>query len=209
MIIVSEADGGPRVVAISATPRPAITEQRADLDGDPSAAVTVEIEAAESADAFRARMVAEHAGAGVRHIVVTAEQLPQNVPPERWVVDWATGTIAVAGPGMGDLLAHAAACRWRRQTGGIMVAGLPVRTDDKTRIEIGLARADATADPGWTTRWKLANGQFVSINATAIAGIAEAVSLHLRDCFAREDRAAAGIAAGSITTLAEVEACFA
>ncbi|MDX2308094.1 MAG: DUF4376 domain-containing protein [Hyphomicrobium sp.] len=107
------------------------------------------------------------------------------------------------------LVTYAADARWRKQTGGITVSGIPVRTDDKTRAEIAQARTDASFDAAWTTEWKLSNGSWVTLNAATITAIHAAVSAHIRDCFATEKAVAASIASGTITTNAEIDAEFA
>ncbi len=116
---------------------------------------------------------------------------------------------APAPPTADQLRSHAAARRWQRLEEGISVAGMPVRTDERTRTEISLARTDAADDPAWSTSWKLGTGAFVTIGAAQIEAIAAAVSAHVRDCFAREAAVAAAIAAGTVTTYSEVEAAFA
>ena len=99
--------------------------------------------------------------------------------------------------------------RWQHQTGGITVSGVPVRTDDKTRTEIALARADAALDPAWTTKWKLGDEQWITLDVALIDAIGAAVSAHVRACFAAEKTAVDAIEAGSFLTFADVEAAFA
>jgi Domain of unknown function (DUF4376) len=109
-----------------------------------------------------------------------------------------------------DLRKHLADKRWRVQTGGIIVTlggnSLTVRTDDRTRAEVAQAREDAGYGAGWSTDWKLANGAFITLDAVAISAIAVAISAHVRACFSIERTLDAQIAAGSITTTAQIDA---
>lgn len=119
---------------------------------------------------------------------------------------------AVAATFVGDaaseLIAHAAAIRWARQTGGITAAGVPVRTDDRTRTEIALARADAALTEGWSTQWKLADGRFVTIDRAAVTAIGAAVSDHMRRCFAAEAHVVGQVKTGKIKDAATLERAF-
>lgn len=146
-------------------------------------------------------------------------QLPAEAGPRITAVMQADGTfvlkvpddlaasVAAAAPSdpRAFLVGAAAAKRWRVQTGGISVGGFPVRTDDKTRTEIGLARADADTTPGWVTSWKLSGGLFVTVDAAMIRAIGAAVSTHIRECFDAEALIVDDIASGTITTLDEIE----
>jgi hypothetical protein len=108
-----------------------------------------------------------------------------------------------------DLHAYAASVRYQRETGGITVNGVPVATDDRSKLMITGARIAADADAGFTTQWKLATGAFTSIDAATVIAISNAVSDFVADCFAKEAELAAAITGGSITTTSQVDAAFA
>jgi hypothetical protein len=105
-----------------------------------------------------------------------------------------------------DLVAYAAQKRWEVETGGIMVAGVPVATDDRSKIMIIGARVKADADANFTTQWKLPSGDFLTIDAATLIAISDAVLAHVDACFAVEATVLAGIAAGTITTTANIDA---
>jgi hypothetical protein len=107
------------------------------------------------------------------------------------------------------LMRYAAHLRWLREVGGISVAGVPVATDDRSKLMIIGARAAAQADAGWTTNWHGADGQIYEIDAAAIMAISTAVEAHVSTVFALFASTKAAIAASTITTREEVEAAMA
>jgi len=100
---------------------------------------------------------------------------------------------------------YAAATRWQVETGGIVVGGIGVATDDRSKLMITGARIKADADPDFTTRWKTAAG-FATIDAATVIAISDAVLAHVDACFAAEAAVLAAIEAGDITTTAEIDA---
>lgn len=108
-----------------------------------------------------------------------------------------------------DLAAYAAQKRWERETGGISVAGVPVHTDDRSKVMVIGARIKAAADPSFTTEWKVSGGTFVTLDAATLISIADAVLAHVDACFAVEAGVLAEITAGTITTTGQIDAAFA
>lgn len=107
------------------------------------------------------------------------------------------------------LTAYAADTRWRKETGGITVAGVPVATDDRSKQMIIGARVAADADADWTTQWVGAGGVVYPVDATAIVAISNAVQAHVNACFATFAGVKAEIEAGTIISAAEIDAAFA
>lgn len=99
---------------------------------------------------------------------------------------------------------HFASKRYDVEVGGIDVNGLAVRTDRFTVERIYQARFLAKEDPGFDTDWKLGDGTFLTIDATTIIGISDAVTAHLKGVFTKEKTANTSIDAA--TTLAELQA---
>jgi len=99
---------------------------------------------------------------------------------------------------------HFARKRYDVEVGGIDVNGLAVRTDRFTVERIYQARFLAKEDPGFDTDWKLGDGTFLTIDATTIIGISDAVTAHLKGVFTKEKTANTSIDAA--TTLAELQA---
>lgn len=107
-----------------------------------------------------------------------------------------------------DLPAYAADARWRRENGGFTLNGLQVATDDRSKMMIMGARIKADLDAGFSTEWKMPDGSFVTITAETIIAVSNAVLDHVNTCFALESSVLADIAAGTITTTAEIEDVF-
>ncbi len=104
-----------------------------------------------------------------------------------------------------SLLVYAADKRWRVETGGIVVGGMSVATDDRSKLMITGARVKADKDAAFTTNWKTPAG-FVEIDAATIIAISNAVLDHVDASFAIEGAVLAGIEAGTITTQAQIDA---
>jgi hypothetical protein len=108
-----------------------------------------------------------------------------------------------------DLTAYAMAARWRKEVGGISVGGVPVATDDRSKLMIVGARVAADADANWSTVWQGADGNAYPLNAVQMVAISNAVQAHVANCFAIFASVAASIDNGSITAPAQIDAAFA
>lgn len=157
-------------------------------------------------------------------IVVTVVDTPspgEYDPGPGFIAVDATGLTAYAGcgwtladgfsepgsapPSKADLIAYTADRRWRVETGGIVVGGVPVATDDRSKIMIIGARVKANANPEFETAWKTAEG-FILLDGPTLIAISDAVLAHVDACFAAEAAVLADIEAGTITTTAEIDA---
>lgn len=121
--------------------------------------------------------------------IVTREEADESLPPI-------------------DLVAYASRKRWEKETGGIEVAGLPVHTDDRSKMMIMGARIKADANPDFTTQWKTAGGSFFKLDAAMLIAVSDAVLEHVGTCFAIEESVLAGIAAEEITSTEQIDAAF-
>jgi Domain of unknown function (DUF4376) len=108
-----------------------------------------------------------------------------------------------------DLKYYAADARWRRQTGGITVAGLNYRTDRVSSNERNNAYNYAQANPGATFKWKLPDGTFATLDQAALTHVTMSESAFVQNCFTCENNTVASIIGGTITTRAQVDAAFA
>jgi hypothetical protein len=106
------------------------------------------------------------------------------------------------------LIAYAADVRWRKETGGIIVGGVPVLTDDRAQLKVAGARIAANADPEFTTVWDGADGGSYPIDAATVIAISNAVLDHINRVFVTYSTIKADILAGTITTREEIEAAF-
>ena len=121
--------------------------------------------------------VARWTGSGWEKLAATPEPEPLPAP------DWA---------------ALIAARRWLAETSGTTFGGMPIDTDDRSKLLINGAalRADRSAD--YVLRWKTSQG-FVDLSAAQVLAVAAAVSAHVQLCFDREDVLLGAVADGSIT----------
>lgn len=79
-----------------------------------------------------------------------------------------------------------AAERWGRQTGGIMVNTIFVRTDEYTQQKLFSAYQRAREDPTYTVPdWKMSDGSYTALNKSMLDMLYLAVENHLKECFAR------------------------
>jgi hypothetical protein len=108
-----------------------------------------------------------------------------------------------------QLTAHAAKRRYEKEVAGITVAGVPVATDDRSKQMIIGARIAADSDPNFTTTWVGTNGNLYPMTAPQIIGVSNAVLAHVSSCFAIYANTQEAIAAGTISTPAEIDAAFA
>jgi hypothetical protein len=106
-----------------------------------------------------------------------------------------------------DLIGYAADRRWRKEVGGIVVGGVPVTTDDRSKLMIAGARIKADANPEFTTNWKTGSG-FILLDAATIIALSDAVLAHVDSCFETEGEVLAAIDAGTITTREQIDAAF-
>jgi len=79
-----------------------------------------------------------------------------------------------------------AAARYTAETGGCTVDGVTIATDRGSQALLTAAVVSARLDPEFKTRWKCADGRFVTLDAMQLRAIGDAVIAHVEACFARE-----------------------
>lgn len=105
---------------------------------------------------MRAAIINEH---GVVETVVDVDEVSTYLPGPNLIAVDATDEIAYGGctwteeggfvepprpaPSKADLLSYAADKRWQVETGGLVIGGVPVATDDRSKIMIIGARVKA------------------------------------------------------------------
>lgn len=122
---------------------------------------------------------------------VAPAQEPEEAAPEAPVA----APVVVSTP-LEAALAALSAKRYEVETGGIIVNGLPVATDDRAKTLLLGARLEVLGNPTLTLRWKTADG-FVALSATQIVAISSAVRAHVQACFNREADLSALISAAA------------
>lgn len=114
-----------------------------------------------------------------------------------------------APPTMAELVAYASSARYAKEIGGIVVAGVPVATDDRSKQMILGARVAADTDPDFSTLWVGADGNIYPVTAAAMITISNAVLAHVAACFTLFASVKTQIDVGTITTTAQIDAAFA
>lgn len=105
-----------------------------------------------------------------------------------------------------DLFEAAASKRWQVETSGIVLAGLPVQTDDRAKTLIAGAAGSNEPDTAML-KLKVGHGTaWVDVNFGQIRAMQDAITAHVQACFATEAAVAAEIDAGTITDIAGIDA---
>jgi len=92
----------------------------------------------------------------------------------------------VAAEALAEAKARVTARRDNAVAAGIVVGGFPVQTDNLSQQRITGAALAALIYPETTVQWKMGGGEFVTLDAQTIIGIAQAVRAHVQACFDRE-----------------------
>lgn len=117
----------------------------------------------------------------------------------REVVAWSAEEIAEHEAAQrAELASQIAARRYDAETGGTMVAGMTLDTGRDSQALITGAAVSAMLDPGYSVRWKTADG-FVELTAEQIIGVVTAARAHVQACFDREAELLEALAAGTFT----------
>ncbi len=103
------------------------------------------------------------------------------------------------------LKAYAADKRYRVEVGGTTIANVAMATDRDTQAKLTAAFLLAQVNPATTFEWKTPSG-FVTLDTTAIAGIAVAIGGFVQAAFAAERVVSEAIDAETITDRAGVDA---
>lgn len=100
------------------------------------------------------------------------------------------GNAPTVVPSLSDLKtdkrAEIAAARYAAEIGGCTVDGVTIATDRGSQALLTAAVVTARLDLEFKTRWKCADGRFVTLDAMQLRAIGDAVTAHVEACFARE-----------------------
>lgn len=69
---------------------------------------------------------------------------------------------------------------------GIIVSGVPLHTDERSRSNVMGAAMSAMLDPDYSVAWKGADGVFVTLTAPQVIAVAQSIRAHVQACFDRE-----------------------
>lgn len=123
------------------------------------------------------------------------QEFPVPTGPE-WRVATADDIELVRNPT--PTAAVIAARRYEAEVGGLVLNGMQIDTDDRSKLLINGAALEATIDPAYMMQWKTPGG-FIELTAQQVIGIARAVRAHVQACFDREAELLAALDAGTLT----------
>lgn len=69
---------------------------------------------------------------------------------------------------------------------GIVINGIPLHTDERSRNNIMGAAMAAILAPDYSVAWKGADGVFVTLSGPQVIAVAQAIRAHVQSCFDRE-----------------------
>ena len=107
-----------------------------------------------------------------------------------------------------ELYAYNADKRWQAETGGFMFHGMMVSTDDRSKTMLIGARIKADSDPQFATRWKAKDGSFITLDATTVIAISDAVLAHVDACFTKEAAIMLDIDGAAITSYEQIDTAW-
>ena len=107
-----------------------------------------------------------------------------------------------------DLYAYAAAQRYAAETGGLSLNGARIDTSTASQAKIGNAYLLLQASGAASVEFKAESG-FITLTADQFKTLALAVGGHVQACYAKEADVDAAVSAGTIKTIAEIDAAFA
>jgi hypothetical protein len=98
--------------------------------------------------------------------------------------------------------------RFDKVTGGMTAAGVPVKTDDRSRGFITDARTHAKDNPNYTAKWFGSDGLFYPVDAPTIISMADQVTQHSTDCYTVFEQVSNEITTNAVTTLAQIDQAY-
>jgi hypothetical protein len=92
------------------------------------------------------------------------------------------------------------------EEGGCPFAGTVIATDPESQSKVSAAYFRAMNDVNFQiAAWKIAPGQFVSLDNATLRAMGDAVGNHVQACFNKEAELSAQIAAGTVTTYTQID----
>jgi hypothetical protein len=209
MLIIYQYDGKNIVVSISEASRLPDTIEQHLVDPQPDGATELvyeDVSVSSETDAqFHARMVAAHVPSGSPYLINPT--LPDGIPPERFSINWQAGSISLAAPTAAEMKAYASNKRWEIEVFGVLVGGMLVPTDDRSKAMI--ARAARTSSGVASTPFIVSGLNYGSITKAQFEAIDAAIDDHIASTFSKLATILAGIDAAEITTREQIDAAFA
>jgi hypothetical protein len=133
-----------------------------------------------------------------------AIEVPDAPPDAFHTWDGASWTLSNA-----QLAAYLADYRWQRETGNIVYSGVPIATDDRSKMLLSSIQKEIADrnDPTHTRAVKTIVG-FINLTDAQLSALYAAVIAHVQKCFDSEEATLTLINNNTVTTYAGVEAAF-
>lgn len=113
----------------------------------------------------------------------------------------------ITPPNKTQLKAYATDKRWRVETGGLVINGVAIRTDERSQNKLSGALQLVNTDPSITSiDWEAQSGVWATVDVATITAIGVAVGRHVQQCFSTLKAIQAEIETGTITSFAAIEA---
>lgn len=107
------------------------------------------------------------------------------------------------------LLTWAATARRAREAAGVDLNGVRLETDETSRSVLTAAYVRARDNPDYTIpNWKIADGEYITLDAATILSAGTAVSNHIQACFDKNREIDDRIMSGEVTTREQIVAAF-
>jgi hypothetical protein len=124
---------------------------------------------------------------------------PANADRRR-IAEWEAAGNTIADPPTASLeelkrarRAALAERRWRAETGGAVVDGMSLPTNEKMQAKLTAAIVACVLDDSYSVDWRLSDGSFVAFDRATLVAVAKGVRAHVQACFDREADLAAQI----------------
>jgi hypothetical protein len=126
--------------------------------------------------------------------------------------DWLFNGTLFVQPAPGEyskaqLATYAGDVRWQAEVTGSS-GGIAYRTDRVSRALLNTTLTYLRANTGTSVEWKALDGTFTTLDAAGMEAFNNDVNIHVEQCYAAEKTCKADIEAGTITTLAQIDAVF-
>jgi hypothetical protein len=126
---------------------------------------------------------------------------------------WLWNGTTMSQPGAGlytkdQLGNYNANARLDKVNGGMTAAGIPIKTDDRSRQFVAAGRQMAEADSSFTTQWYGSDGNFYPVDAPTMISMSTALGNHTNSCYDVFKTTTDGINNNTITTLAQIDNAY-
>jgi hypothetical protein len=135
----------------------------------------------------------------------------QGAPTPAWLLNMGAGFIQPTPTTYtkDQLTAYCADARQRKYAADITVNGLPFSTDPVSLGGLNAAMLYTSDKQVNAFSWKLPDGTFITLTALQVKDLQSVVAAFGQSCFVCEDDTLTKVEAGTVTTLAQIDALFA